>query len=154
MKSTTYYASSLNGNDNNDGLTPQTASLTLDKVNSLKLNAGDRILLERGSVFNNQFLHLKNCGSIDGEAIEIAPYGDGERPPFINTNGEGIWYQDYGTKLDNAGHIYKGDVSSSVLLYDVENIIIRDIEIANKEEFTTPEADSDPDKREIGRAHV
>ena len=70
MKSTTYYASSLNGNDNNDGLTPQTAFLTLDKVNLLKLNAGDRILLERGSVFNNQFLHLKNCGSIDGEAID------------------------------------------------------------------------------------
>lgn len=148
MKSTTYYASSLNGNDNNDGLTPETAFLTLDKVNSLQINPGDKILLEYGSVFNNQFLHLKNCGSIDGEAIEIAPYGEEGRMPFINTNGEGVWHQDYGTKLDFGGHVYKGDVSSSVLLYDVENIVIHDIEIANKEEFTTPEAYSDPDKRD------
>lgn len=146
MKSMLYYVSSLNGNDNNDGLAPDSAFKTLDKINGLQINSGDKILLEKGSVFENGFLHLKNCGDINGEPIEVASYGDGEKAPFINTNGKGIWYQDYGMPLDYSGHIYKGDVSSSILLYDVENIIIRDIEIANREEYTTPEAYSDPDK--------
>ena len=145
-KSMLYYVSSLNGNDNNDGLSPDTAFKTLTKVNTLQINAGDKILLQMGSVFENQFLHLKECGDIAGEPIEIAPYGEGDRAPFINTNGNGIWYQDYGVKLDFAGHVYRGNVSSSVLLYDVENIVVRDIEIANKEEFTTLEAYTDPDK--------
>lgn len=146
MKSKRYYVSSLNGNDSNDGLTPEAPFLTLEKINSLTINPGDKILLEMGSVFENQFLHLKECGDIDGEPIEIAPYGDADRLPFINTNGNGIWYQDYGTPLDFKGHVYKGNVSSSVLLYDVENVVLRDIEIANKEEFTTLEAYSNPDK--------
>lgn len=145
-KSTLYYVSSLNGNNGNDGLTPQSPFLTLDKINGLPINAGDKILLEKGSVFDNQFLHLKNCGDINSEPIEIASYGDGDKPPFINTNGNGIWFQDYGIPLDYSGHVYKGNVSSSVLLYDVENIIVKDIEIANKEEFTTLENYSAPDK--------
>lgn len=146
MKSTLYYVSSLNGNDNNDGLTPESAFKTLDKINGLQINADDKILLEKGSVFENEFLHLKGCGDINRGPIEIASYGEGDRLPFINTNGNGIWYQDYGMPLDYNGHIYQGNVSSSILLYDVENIIIRDIEIANREEFTTLEAYSDPDK--------
>ena len=145
-KSTLYYVSSLNGNNSNDGLTPQSPFLTLDKINGLSINAGDKILLEKGSVFDNQFLHLKNCGDINSEPIEIASYGDSDRPPIINTNGNGIWFQDYGVPLDYRGHVYKGNVSSSVLLYDVENIIVKDIEIANKEEFTTLEDYSAPDK--------
>ncbi|MBQ8504016.1 MAG: polyhydroxyalkanoate depolymerase [Clostridia bacterium] len=145
-KSTLYYVSSLNGSNSNDGLSPQTPFLTLDKINSLSINPGDQILLEKGSVFENQFLHLKSCGDINGEAITIASYGDGDRPPFINTNGNGIWLQDYGVPLDYSGHIYKGNVSSSVLLYDVENIIVEDIEIANKQEFTTLQDYSAPDK--------
>lgn len=145
-KSTLYYVSSLNGNNGNDGLTPQSPFLTLDKINGLPINAGDKILLEKGSVFDNQFLHLKNCGDINSEPIEIASYGDGDKPPFINTNGNGIWFQDYGIPLDYSGHVYKGNVSSSILLYDVENIIVKDIEIANKEEFTTLENYSAPDK--------
>ena len=145
-KSTLYYVSSLNGNDSNDGLTPETPFLTLDKINNLTINPGDKILLEKGSVFDNQFLHLKNCGDIKGEPVEVASYGDGDRPPFINTNGKGIWFQDYGVTLDYSGHVYKGNVSSSVLLYDTENIIVKDIEIANKEDFTTLQNYTAPDK--------
>lgn len=133
MKSTVYYVSSLNGNNSNDGLSRETAFLSLDKINSTALNAGDRVLLEKGSVFENQFLHLKACGDINGEAIEIASYGEGEDMPCISANGQGIWYQDYGKKLDSPHHVYRGNVSSAILLYDVENIIIRDIEIVNKD---------------------
>lgn len=146
MKSTTYYVSSLNGSNENNGLSAETPFLSLDKINELEILPGDKILLENGSVFENQFLHLKNCGNISGEKIEISSYGNGEDLPCINTNGAGIWHQDYGTPLDFAGHVYKGDVSSSILLYDVENIVIHNIEITNKEEYTTAKAYSDPNK--------
>lgn len=146
MKSTTYYVSSLNGSNENNGLSAETPFLSLDKINELEILPGDKILLENGSVFENQFLHLKNCGNISGEKIEISSYGNGEDLPCINTNGAGIWHQDYGTPLDFAGHVYKGDVSSSILLYDVENIVIHNIEITNKEKYTTAKAYSDPNK--------
>lgn len=132
-KSTKYFVSSLNGNDDNDGLSENTAFKTLEKINGIALAPGDSVLLEKGSVFDNQYLHLKNCGDINGEKIEIAAYGDGELPK-INANGSGVWYQDYGTELDFKGHKYKGDVSSAILLYDVENIVIRDLEITNKDD--------------------
>ncbi len=146
MKSTVYYVSSINGNDGNDGLSKDCAFLTLDKINSINLNPGDKVLLEKGSVFENQFLHIENAGDINGKPIEIASYGEGEYMPHIATNGKGLWHQDYGTKLDFEHHVYKGDVSSSILLFDTENIVVRDIEISNKEDFVDLETYSRADK--------
>lgn len=146
QKSKKYFVSSINGNDSNDGLSESTAFKSLLKINELEINAGDEILLQKGSVFENEFLHLKNCGNINGEKIVISSFGDGEKLPHIKTNGNGVWYQDYGVELDYSGHRYKGNVSSSILLYDVENIIIKDIEISNKEEYTDAEAYSAPNK--------
>lgn len=132
MKSKTYYISSLNGKENAAGLSEDDAFSSLLKVNELQINAGDKILLEKGSVFCGEFLHLNNVGSINGEPIEISSYGKGSAMPKIEADGSGIWYQDYGVELDFSGHIYKGNVSSSVLLFDCENIILKDIEITNK----------------------
>lgn len=146
QKSKKYFVSSINGNDANDGLSESTAFKSLLKINELEINAGDEILLQKGSVFENEFLHLKNCGNINGEKIVISSFGDGEKLPHIKTNGNGVWYQDYGVELDYSGHRYKGNVSSSILLYDVENIIIKDIEISNKEKYTDAEAYSAPNK--------
>ncbi len=148
MKSTTYYVSSLNGSDSNSGTAQTEAFKTLDAINKIKLIPGDRVLLEKGSVFENEYLHIKNCGDINGGRIEVSAYGEGDALPCINANGSGIWYQDYGTKLDYAGHVYKGDVSSAVLLYDAENILIENIEITNFEPYTTAKAYSSPDKLE------
>ncbi len=139
MKSTTYYISSLKGNDKNNGKSESTPFLTLEKINTLEINAGDKILLEKDSVFENEFLHLKNCGDINSDPIVISSYGDGSSMPCISANGKGIWYQDYGNPLDSPTHIYKGEVSSAVLLYDTENIVIENIEITNKGPEKTPE---------------
>ena len=144
-KSTIYFVSSLNGSDENDGLSENTAFKSLKKINELSLMPGDKVMLVRGSVFENEFLHIKNCGDINCDLIEIAAWGDGDLPK-INANGNGIWHQDYGTELDFKGHRYKGDVSSAILLYDVENILINNIEISNKEEFTDLESYCAPDK--------
>ncbi len=131
MKKTSknYYISALNGQDNNDGLSEKTPFYTLNKVKELDLFDGDKIYLECGSVFNNQWLHLYELDN-----IEITSYGKGVKPK-INANGEGIWYQDFGTELDNPNHVYKGYVSSTILLQDVTNVKISNIEITNKPTF-------------------
>ena len=133
-KSITYYVSSVNGKDTNDGLTQETPFRTLHQVSEREPGAGDRILLERGSVFEDQYLHIRGKGE-KGNLIEIAPYGEGNLP-HICANGTGIWYQDYGTRLDSPAHVYQGNVSSAVLLYDADYIWIHDLEISNKDNLT------------------
>ena len=93
------------------------------------MKPGDKVLLEAGSVFTNGFLHVKGSGSEEAP-IEIDRYGEGDNPR-IDANGQGVWYQDYGKQLDSAGHKYKDYVSSAILLYDVEYINIRNLEITN-----------------------
>ena len=91
---TTYYVSTLDGNDNNNGLSENKAFYSLQKINDIELKPGDKVLLESGSVFTNGFLHIKGSGS-EVAPIEINKYGEGNNPR-IDTNGQGIWYQDYG----------------------------------------------------------
>ena len=123
-----YYVSAIHGDDNNDG-TESHPLKSLYAVNRLNLQPGDQVLLERGSVFEDQFLHLSVQGTKECP-IYIGAYGTGERP-LIQTNGQGIWYQDYGTELDAPTHVYKGYVSSAVLLYDCEYITVENLEITN-----------------------
>ena len=146
VPSKTYYVSSLHGSADFDGLTPQTPFLHPAQVSALSLQPGDKVLLERGSVFAGEVLHLKNCGDIAGAPIEIGAYGMGDALPCIAANGTGVWYQDYGTPLDFDGHVYRGEVSSAVLLYDVENIVLRDLEITNDAPFTDLESYCAADK--------
>src|SRR5699024_8971141 len=136
---TTYYVSTLNGSDHHDGKSKDNAFYSLQKVNDMELGPGDKVLLEAGSVFTDGYLHIKGSGA-EGAPIIIDSYGDGEKPK-IQTNGQGIWYQDYGTVLDNPGHKNKGYVSSSILLYDVEYIEINNLDISNDPDFDEPYSD-------------
>ena len=124
-----YYVDSINGNDTNDGLSENSAFASLFAVNRLALKPGDHILLACGSVFEKQFLQIRDSGTKQ-MPIVIGSYGCGE-DPLIKTDGQGIWYQDYGKELDSPTHVYHGYVSSAVLLFDAEYIIIQDIEITN-----------------------
>ena len=139
---TTYYVSSNNGDDNNDGKSEIQAFKTLDKINEITLGPGDSVLLETDSVFNEQFLHVKGSGS-EVAPIIISKYGTGA-DPIINTKGKGIWYQDYGYPADNPNARTEGYVSSAILLFDVEYIEISNLEITNdpldpNEIFNKPE---------------
>ena len=109
---------------------------SLFPINTLTLNPGDRVLLAKDSIFTGQFLQIKDSGTKE-HPIEIGSYsptgrGGGENAPLVATGGQGIWYQDYGIPLDSPTHVYQGYVSSAVLLYDVEHVVIRDIEITNR----------------------
>lgn len=73
IKGIKYYVSQ-NGDDNNDGLTPNTPIKTLEKIEKLNLNFGDAVLFERGSVF--RFDHA--IRTVDG--VTYGSYGEGIKP--------------------------------------------------------------------------
>lgn len=127
----TYYVSTCTGRDDNDGRSPQTAFYSLRAISGTALHAGDRILLQRGCVFENDYLHLKNIHGREDCPITIAAYGEGELP-LIETNGCGTWFQNYGYPLDHPAHRYRGYVSSSILLYDCSYIEVKDIAVTNR----------------------
>ena len=61
-----YYVSALHGDDRNDGLTEKTPFRTLKMVSRQKRRPGDKILLERGSVFEKRippYFWRRNKGS-------------------------------------------------------------------------------------------
>ena len=129
----TWYVSSVNGSDENDGSSREQPFGTLFAVNRMKLYPGDQVLLERGSVFRGQYLHLSVCGTKEAPIL-IGAYGEGALPR-IEAKGQGIWYQDYGTELDSPAHIRAGYVSSAVLLYDCAYLTVRDIAVTNQGEI-------------------
>lgn len=127
-----YYVSVQKGNDKNDGSAHHPFA-TLFAVNRLTLKPGEQVLLERGSVFPGQFLHLSVQGTKEAPIL-IGAYGEGN-PPEIAARGQGIWYQDYGTELDSPTHTKEGYVSSAVLLYDCAYVTLRDIAVSNQGEI-------------------
>ena len=128
---TTYYISSIHGDNSKDGKSENTAWETLDKLIGLELNPGDQVLLEKGSVFEDAYIHLKDVHGTEEAPIKISSYGEGNKP-VINANAQGIWYQDYGMALDNTAHRRNGYVSSTILLYDVDFVEISDLELTNR----------------------
>ncbi len=73
-----YYIDAVNGNDTNDGKTPQTAWKSLAKLNSIKINAGNKLLFRTGQTWQGQ-LEIKDSGTLENP-IEIGSYGEGAKP--------------------------------------------------------------------------
>ena len=134
---TTYYVDSIGGKDSNDGTSESKAFKTLDKVNDLNLEPGDTVLLKKGSVFEDQALKFTKEDSGTAEApVKISTYGEGEKPK-INTTGHGQWELNYGNRLDNVNHKWKGTVSSSILIEDTEYLEIEGLELTNDRKSET-----------------
>ena len=68
---TTYYVSN-DGDDSNDGKTPDTAWKTLEKVRTTAMNPGDGVRFRRGDLFRGFLLAQ--------EGITYAAFGEGEKP--------------------------------------------------------------------------
>ncbi len=76
---TTYYISSVNGNDNNDGKSPRTALCSPEQIAGLPLKPGDTVLFERGSEFR------MTQGILLTSGVNYGAYGVGEKPQFIGS---------------------------------------------------------------------
>ncbi len=85
---TTYYFSA-NGNDQNDGKSPQTALKTPTRISRLPLRAGDGVLFERGSIFR------MTDGITLQSGVSYGAYGSGNKPEFWfsikNYGGSNLW---------------------------------------------------------------
>ncbi|WP_339264704.1 S-layer homology domain-containing protein [Paenibacillus sp. FSL R5-0470] len=102
-----YYVDSFAGSDSNDGRTPETAWKTFSVVNQTTFEAGDRILLKKGGIWNEQ-LYPKGSGT-DDKPITITAYGSGSKPTI---NGGGM-------------------AGAAVYLRNASNWSIRDLEVTN-----------------------
>ena len=59
---TTYYVSSVDGDDSNNGMSEDQAFETLDKINEITLGPGDEVVFLFGSFFEDLALHIKGSG--------------------------------------------------------------------------------------------
>ena len=80
---TTYYLS-LSGNDSNSGKSSSSPWKTINKVNSTRFAAGDKILFKSGDSFTGQWT-ITNSGSSNGP-IYIGSYGSGANPIIDGSN--------------------------------------------------------------------
>lgn len=121
----TYYVSSKNGSDNNDGLSPETP---LRSISTLIPEPGSVILFERGSVFRLGSLMVLKSG------ITYSAYGEGEKPAFYgspyNYASKELWQP---SRKKNVWYATFGDTDcSSVVFNHGESIGVRKTEGINQ----------------------
>ncbi len=83
---TNYYVHSKKGSDTNIGTGANVPFRTLTKINSIKLKAGDKILLASGITFNGSLI-LKNISGTKENPIVISSYESegNNKLPVINS---------------------------------------------------------------------
>ncbi len=107
-----YYVDVEDGNDTNDGKTPQSAWKTLQRVNNHHLKAGNKILFKAGGIWRGK-LDIKYSGTLD-YPIVIGSYGDGDRPIIsaVNTIKIDKWYPYNGRGEDGIDEKFKEPVNN------------------------------------------
>lgn len=78
----TYYVDSTDGNDTNDGTSPEKAWKTLAHASNRNYAPGDKILLKKGSYFFGGFACHGN--GTEENPITLATYGEGDMPVVTN----------------------------------------------------------------------
>ncbi len=93
---TIFYVDAENGRDDNDGLTPETAVRSLERIEYLPTKAGDTVLFKRGQVF-------RGCMIPRTHGVTFSAYGEGDKPLLCNsvdasdpqlwlpTDAENVW---------------------------------------------------------------
>lgn len=127
----TYYIDSQNGNDTNSGDSENRPWKTLKNLERITLNPGDRILLKRGSVFNEE-LKINQSGT-NRDKIVIDAYGSGN-PPIIN-----------GTRLTTASEWQPSTQRANVyrIKTNAGNIIVNDKKGTEKKNINSLKNDGD-----------
>lgn len=79
-----YFVDSKAGNDSNDGLSAEKAFSSLEKINTVKLKPGDKVLLKRDCTFVGQ-LNIRDSGE-KYNPITVSAYGSGLKKPLIDVD--------------------------------------------------------------------
>lgn len=130
----TYYVSSSEGNDSNNGLSPDKAFKTIEKLNTLYFVPGDQILFKTGDTFVGAF---KPQGSgCEGKPIIVSSYGDGAKP--VLQPGSENW-QAYITHPDSYGETVW--VNNVITFHNQQYWEVRDLELYDPDTTGTPAKD-------------
>jgi hypothetical protein len=89
MAATSTYYVSPDGDDSNDGTSSSTAWKTIDKVNTINFQQGDRILFEGGQTFSGTLQFDANDVGTQSDKIVVGSYGTGRAIVYAG-NGYGI----------------------------------------------------------------
>ncbi len=82
---TAYYVSN-SGDDSADGLSPETAWATLERVGEARFSFGDAIFFERGGLWRKAVMPESVVGM---EGLTLSAYGSGEKPRFYGSPESG-----------------------------------------------------------------
>ena len=89
-RAATYYISSSDGSDSNNGLSPQSAWKNLDKIYLMhSFEPGDQILLNRGDVWDGQ-VRMSARGTVAAPAL-LGSYGTGPNPIIYGDSHTLAW---------------------------------------------------------------
>lgn len=117
-----YYVDAENGNDENDGLSPEKAIRSIEKVNTIQFQPGDQILFHCGQTWTGA---LKPQGSgTKGNPIVIKSYGKGSKPVLKPGADWKIPYFNVANKV-----ISNPMVNNVISFYNQEYWEVRDLEL-------------------------
>ena len=106
---TAYYVDSENGNDENDGLSPEAAFRTVRQIDFIELQEGDAVLFKRGCIFYDACPTIKN-------GVTYSAYGEGAKPILTtssnDTNDPANWVLYYENGEQKIWHYQRTDFSS------------------------------------------
>ena len=121
-KDGTVYYVSADGDDLNDGLTPETPIKTLSKASSLSLKAGDSVLFRKGDTFVGN-LHYSDLEGSKENPITIASYGDGDERPVLTNGNETLKTEDV-IRVNNSSGVVIRDLKLDV--YTTSRVLRRE----------------------------
>lgn len=81
---TIYYVDAVNGNDNNDGKSPEKAWRSISKVNSKSYNSGDAVLFKAGQVWRPSSVS-KDDVLTTKSGVTYGAYGTGAKPQIVGS---------------------------------------------------------------------
>ncbi len=127
---TTYYVSP-NGDDANDGISPQTAWQTVDAINDHRdrINAGDGVLFERGYVYRRKTPLVAKSGvtyGAFGKGAKPALYGSAANyalSDWKQTDRENVWQLSLDTREGGIAVFNHGFETGTPKYYGVDELV-------------------------------
>ncbi|MBK9285106.1 MAG: discoidin domain-containing protein [Sphingobacteriaceae bacterium] len=110
---TTYYVSSSQGNDSNNGTSENSPWKTISKLNSRSLNPGDQILFKKGDIWTENLV-IKNSGT-SGQRIYYGGYSEGAKP-IISLREEVPGWTNAANWIEYSPNIWRMNITPGIRL--------------------------------------
>ena len=137
---TKYYVAA-DGDDANDGLSPEKPWKTMNKVTNAALKAGDGVFFKRGDIFTGQIMAKSG--------VTYSAYGEGAKPKlyaaeenaavpslWVKTDVENIWMYNKDCSLDIGNIVFDGETNARKI-YRSQESDGKKLDYYTKREFNT-----------------